>query len=119
MRRDPAMRGFPFLDVLDSQEIIGVLGGLCRDIDHGSLRDEVVRVDSVERVIGQVASGNPMDGSIEMRARMLADGEVVPVTGYPALIVPGNFIHGEASALNEFRRQEERGGTTGKDMFTT
>src|SRR5689334_16794532 len=42
-----------------------------------------------------------------MRAGVLAEADVVPVPGWPALVVARDFLHAEWAALAELRRQHD------------
>ena len=98
----------PIVDVHVGEKEVRVLGALLREVEHHRRRDEVLRNDGLERVVLEVLARHPMHRRIEMRAGMLADGEVVPVPGDAALIVMRNLFHPERRALAERRRQDQR-----------
>ena len=99
----------PSLDVRNSEHEILILGGFARAIDHAGASDEIARIDRIDGVVGPVAAGNPMDWRIEMRTRMLAATEVVPVPFSAAtLVVTRDLLDLKRCALPELRRQHQR-----------
>jgi hypothetical protein len=106
-RRDAAMLGFPGLDMGDRQQEIGVGRGLSGEVEDHRRGDEVAGRNAVERVVGQIGAADPVDRGIEMRAGMLADGEVAPVPGDTAIVVARDLLTRKRRALAEVRRQHE------------
>jgi len=53
------------------------------------------------RDIETVASGNPVDRRIKVRAYMLSHRDIVPIPGGPALIVAAHLMQRESSCINE------------------
>src|SRR5579884_1579785 len=85
--RNPPMLLLPPLYVLDGQQEVGrLLHLLCR-IDYAGRADKFARWNAIGRVVGQIFDGNPVDGSVKVRARVFAQIENIPVpTGTTAII---------------------------------
>ena len=75
-------------------------GGFARAIDHAGAGDEIAWIDGVDRVVGPVAAGDPMDWRIEMRSRVLAATEVVPVPfAAAAFVVVGDLARSQTARI--------------------
>ncbi len=77
-------------------------------IDDAGRRDEMLDRQRVDRIVRQVAPGNPVNWRVEMRAGVLAEADIIPVPGRAAIVVAGDFLHAERAALAHFRRQHDR-----------
>ena len=64
-------------------------------------------VDRIDRVVGQILAGNPVDRRVEVRSGMLAETDVVPVPGRSALVVARHLLHPERRALSQLGRQHD------------
>ena len=98
--RNPPALLFPGQDVFRTQQEIGILRDLWRHIDDAGRPDEALHRDGITGVVRQVFAGDPVHGSVEVRARVLAQVEGVPVPGRSPLVVP----------REDFDRQARRGG---------
>ena len=90
------MFGLPGFDEGDGQQEVRIRVALGRAVDHHGRGDEFVRINRVDCIVGQVFAGDPMDRGIEMRARVLAGREVVPIPGRPALVIARDFFQASA-----------------------
>ncbi len=97
----------PAPDEVDRQQEVGVRRGFARAVEHAGGADQLLHRDRVGRVVRQVAPGDPVDRRVEMRAGVLAAGEVVPVPGRAALVVARHLVDAERPRLPEFRRQHD------------
>jgi hypothetical protein len=100
---------FPLLDYRLCEQEIRVPGHLPRHIDHTGRADEPVDRDVVGGVVRVVLAGHPVHRSIEVRAGMLAAGDIVPVPRRSALVIAGDLLEGEALGGGELRRQLDGG----------
>ena len=88
---------------VDLQQEVGVLRALGALVDHHRRRDELPR-----RHLGDVEpvrAGDPVHRRVEVRADVLAGGDVVPVPGGTALVVAADLVQREALGVGERRRQ--------------
>ena len=101
------MPRLPSLDIGDLQYEVRIRRRLRRQVDDAGGGDEVYRVDRIDRGARQVLAGNPMDGRVEMRSRMLTHRDVVPIPGRAALVVARDFLDAERRALPQFQRHHD------------
>src|SRR5205085_9501323 len=85
--RDSTVAGLPLLDPLARQQEIGIERNFAGHVDHARWSDEARRQDGVARVVWNVFSGDPMDRGVEVRARVLAHADGVPVPGWTVRVV--------------------------------
>src|SRR6187397_1266124 len=78
-RWNASVLAFPRFDAGNREDEVLVGRGLARTVDHAGTGNEVARVDGVDRVVGPVAAGDPVDRGVEMRSGMLAAAEIVPI----------------------------------------
>ena len=71
--------GLPRPDALGREQEVLVLLHVRRHIDHARRPDEASGRDRVAGVVGQVLAGDPVHRRVEVRARVLAHAERVPV----------------------------------------
>ena len=62
-----------------------------------------LRIDRVDRAVGEIAPGDPMRGRVEMGAGVLAHREIVPVPGRAAMIVVARFPRSGTAATGRVR----------------
>ena len=77
-------------------------------IDDAGRRDEVFDRQGIGRIVRQVAAGDPVNGSVEMGAGMLAEAHIVPVPSRSAVVVARDLLHAKRPALAHLRRQHDR-----------
>ena len=106
-RRDAAVLGFPGFHERHGEKEIRVRRRLPRAVDHAGGRHEVLDGNRVGGVVRQVAARDPVDRRIEVRAGVLAAGEVVPVPARPALVVARDLLDTEGQALAHLGRQDD------------
>src|SRR5258708_21287284 len=99
---------FPVEEEALRQQEVWVLCGLFAAVDDEGRPDEALRWNAVDGVIRQVLARDPVDRCVEVRAGVLATGEVVPIPGRPALVVVRHLLDAERPALSHLRRQRER-----------
>ncbi len=83
----------------------GLAAHIRRYIDDASRADEFARGDRVGSVLGQILAGDPVDRRVEMRARVLAEGQDVPVPRRPAGVVARDLGERQPRRRREDRRQ--------------
>ena len=76
-----------------------------RHVDDASGADEFARRDRVGRILGQILAGDPVDRRVEVRARVFAEGQDVPVPGRPTVIVARDLGERQPRRRREDRRQ--------------
>ena len=104
----PCLR-LPLLDDRLGQQEVGVRRRLLRNIDDAGRADEPVHRDVVGGVVRVVLAGHPVDRRIEVRAGVLAAGDVVPVPGRAARVVARDLLERERLGGRELRRQLDGG----------
>ena len=87
------------------EQEIGIGRDLLRAVDHAGGCDEELRRDCVGMSVRQLAAGDPVRRRVEMRAGMLAAGDVVPVPGRAALVVARDLLDPERLRGGQGRRQ--------------
>src|SRR6266540_4104842 len=97
------MFALPGPDVVDLEQEVRVLRGVLREIQHGSRPDQPTRRRRCD--VLAVLAGDPVPGRIEVRARVLAGTEVVPVPGRTAFVVAADLFELELRRLPELRRK--------------
>ena len=105
---NPAVALLPLLYRLTRDQEVGIAPGLLRDIDDARRTDEAIDRNVVRRVVRVVLAGDPVNGRIEMRAGVLAAGDVVPVPGGTARVVARDFLQREGPGGGELWRQLDR-----------
>jgi hypothetical protein len=90
------------------QQKVRILCRLLAAIDDERRPDEALGRDTVDRAVRQVLARNPVNRRIEMRAGVLAAGKIVPVPGWPALVVVRHLLDAEGPGLSHLRRQRNR-----------
>ena len=88
-RHDFSVGGFPFLDMSGGQEKIGIFLDVFGYVEDAGGADEFFRRDAIDGRGRQVLAGDPVDGSIEMGAGVLAGFEGVPIPEGAARVVAG------------------------------
>src|SRR3984885_9789698 len=104
--RNVAMRLLPGFDAIDGEKEIRVLRGFGRAVDDTNRRDEILHRDRIGRTILIVAAADPVDRRIEMRARVLAELEPVPLPERAILVVVRDRMNlDRRRVLADLRRQ--------------
>src|SRR5271169_1997981 len=95
------------------QKEIGIFLDVFGYVDDTGGADEFSWWDAVDGRVREVLAGNPVDGSVEMGAGVLAGLEGVPIPEGAAGIVAGEFAEGEGRSVVPLggEREEGRGGT--------
>ena len=75
-------------------------------IDNTNLADQFLDWQRVCCVIWKIAPADPVDWRVEMGARMFTKRNIMPVPGWPTLIISRDFLHAKRSTLAKFRRQD-------------
>ena len=96
-------------DESSRQQEIGILRRFLGAIDDESRPDEALGRDAVGGVVRQVLARDPVHRRVEVRAGVLAAGEVVPVPGRAALVVARHLLDAERPRLAHLRRQRDAG----------
>src|SRR5262249_10582424 len=89
-----AVLALPGADVLDVQQEVRVLAGLRGEVQHRGRTDQPPRRYGCDVVAALAA--DPVTRRVEVRARVLAGPEVVPVPGRPAFVVVADLLELEA-----------------------
>jgi hypothetical protein len=97
------MGALPLPDVLDLDEEVRVLGGLRGDVEHHRRSDELARRDRGDVVLA--LPRDPVVGSVEVGAGVLAAAKVVPVPRRSAVVVPADLLELELRGLPELGRK--------------
>src|ERR1043165_1137062 len=90
------------------EEEIRIFLRLFAAIDDERRADEALRRNAVDGVVRQILARDPVHRRIEMRAGVLAAGKVVPVPGWPALVVMRHLLDAERPRLPHLRWQRDR-----------
>ncbi len=93
----------PRPQVGDLEQEVGVLGGTSGHVDDDGRGDQPLHGHRGD--VALVPPRHPVVGGVEVRAGVLAGGDVVPVPGRAALVVMADLLEGEALGLPELRRQ--------------
>jgi hypothetical protein len=83
--------------VVHLEEEVGVGGGVSNLVDDHRRSYEVAHRNLGH--IGFVPAGHPVDGRVDMRARVLTGGEVVPMPRRTALVVVADFLARESPGV--------------------
>src|SRR5215472_12771065 len=86
---------FPTLHDCARQQEVRVRPCLGSHVDDAGRTDEAVHRDVMSGVVGVIPTCHPMDRSVEVGAGVLAARDVVPVPGWPALVVAGDLLERE------------------------
>src|ERR1051326_729137 len=106
-RRDASVLPFPTLDPVHSEKEVGILLRFVTAIQNRRRADEALGRDAVGGVLRQVLARDPVDRRVEVRAGVLAAGEVVPIPGGPALVVARHLLDPERPRLSHLGRQAD------------
>ena len=93
------------LDAPDGEQVVRVVARLGRHVDDAGRRHQLLHVYRFGSVVRVVLAGDPVDRRVEVRARVFAAGDVVPVPGRPALVEVRDLVQAERRALSVLRRQ--------------
>ena len=91
------MLGLELADVVDREAEVGVLRGLGRLVDHHGRPDQPLRRHGGD--VLAVATADPVDRRVEVRADVLADLEPVPRPGRAAVVVLADDVPREPGVL--------------------
>ena len=107
---NPAVLAFPCLDAFHGQQEVGVRLDIAGHVDDACRSDKTARRNRVARAVGQILSGDPVHGGVEMRAGVLAKAQRVPVPRRPPAVVLRDDVDGDARRRGEHRRElDDRG----------
>ena len=100
-----AVLGLEGADVVEREQVVGVLGGLGGLVDHHGRADQPGGRDA--RHVLAVAAGDPVDRRVEVRADVLADLQHVPRPGRPGVVVAAERPPAEPGRVGERLREEQ------------
>src|SRR5437660_802903 len=103
--RYATMLALPLLNTIDAQqEILGLLylGGC---VDNTAGADKFARRNRIGGIVGQILAGHPVNWRVEVRPRVLAHIDNIPIPAGAALIVTRNLGQGDAGRRCENRWQ--------------
>src|ERR671914_1348965 len=102
------MVGLERAQVINGEQVVGVLGALGGPVDHDRRANEVSGRHL--RDIFALAATDPMYGRVEVRARVLADLEPVPGPRGAPLIVAADLVPLHRGSLRELLGQPDNRG---------
>ena len=108
-----AVLGLEGADVVEGEQVVGVLGGLGGLVDHGRRPDQPGRGQA--RHVLAVAAGDPVDRRVEVGADVLPDLEHVPRKRAPH-VVAADRPPAQARRVGERLREEQHGGVLGERL---
>src|SRR5579884_4402946 len=90
-RRQASILAFPLLYALDSEQKVWILLDIGADINYAGRANEPGWWNGIGSVVGQVFARHPVNGRVEMRSRVFAQVQRVPVPRGAAFIVARYF----------------------------
>ena len=93
----------PVVEVLDVEQVVRVLGCFLHLVDDDGRADELVHRDLGDVFL--VLAGDPVVRGVQVRTRVLAGADVVPVPGGTAVVVAADFLKLEGLRLPPLRRK--------------
>src|SRR5690242_20511880 len=76
--QDASVLTFPLPNAVWSYQIIRIAFGLRANVYHARWTNKFSRWYAVHRIVGEILSGDPVNGCIKMSSRMLAGLKSVP-----------------------------------------
>src|SRR5439155_21149128 len=91
---DAAVLALPGLEPRWREQKIGITLDVGGHVDHARRTHEARGGNRVARVPGQILAGDPMNRRVEVRTRMLAEAQRVPVPRRTFVVVPRDGVDG-------------------------
>src|SRR5262249_61141700 len=100
------MLALPLLDVIDLQQEVRIGCGFGTEVEHYCGSDQVTGRNLCH--IETVAPSDPVNRCVEMRADVLAGGDVVPIPDWPAVVIPAYLLQRDRNRVAERLKQPDQ-----------
>ena len=106
---DPAVLCLPTFDPVRREEEVRVRGGLGTTVENAGRCDQLARWNGLCGVVRVVLARHPMDRRVEVGARVLTEGECVPVPSRAGVVVATDDVDAQTGGLAEDVRKADDG----------